>query len=80
VNQQQQEIKVSDSENGEPKIPFWRVMISVIQASFGVQNHNNRERDFTKGSFMPFVVAALLFTAVFIGVLLVIVNTVLSNA
>jgi hypothetical protein len=79
VNQQQQEIKMSDKENGEPKIPFWRVMMSVIQASFGVQNQNNRERDFTSGKLMPFLIAAVLFTAVFVGVLLVIVNTVLSG-
>jgi hypothetical protein len=80
VNQQQQEIKMGNGENEEAKIPFWRVMVSVIQASFGVQNKDNRERDFTKGSFMPFVVAALLFTAAFVGVLLFIVNRVLGGA
>jgi hypothetical protein len=87
VNQQQQESKTKDdaakdnsakdSATTNSKIPFWRVMLSVIQASFGVQNHDNRERDFTQGRFLPFVVAALVFTVVFVVVLMLIVRAVL---
>lgn len=63
----------------EPDIPFWRVVISVIQASFGVQNPANRERDFKQGRMLPFIVAALLFTGVFILTLVLIVNMVLGS-
>lgn len=45
-------------------------MLSVMQASIGVQNAKNRERDFTQGSLVPFIVAALLFTGVFVLVVL----------
>lgn len=60
-------------------IPFWQVVISVIQASFGVQNSRNRERDFTQGKFMAFVVAALLFTAIFVMTIAFVVSLVLPD-
>lgn len=66
------------SKDGEKvKIPFWRMLLSVMQASFGVQNKANKERDFASGSITGFVVAALIFTAIFIAVLSTIVNLVL---
>ena len=61
------------------KIPFYRVVLSVLQASFGVQSEHNRERDFTSGKFMPYVVAAVLFTILFVITLIVIVNMVLGS-
>lgn len=59
------------------KIPFWRMLLSVMQASFGVQNKANKERDFASGSITGFIVAALIFTAIFIAVLVAIVRLVL---
>ncbi|MES2626994.1 MAG: DUF2970 domain-containing protein [Pseudomonadota bacterium] len=76
LEQQREESKTT----GTPKnIPFWHVVLSVVQASFGVQSANNRERDFKQGRLMAFIVAALLFTSVFVGVLLLIVRWVLST-
>jgi hypothetical protein len=69
--------RIVESKNG--KIPFWRVVLSVIQASFGVQSKENRERDFKQGSWVPFVIAALVFTAVFVLVLLAVVRVVLAG-
>jgi hypothetical protein len=60
-------------------IPFWRVVLSVMQASFGVQNRTNRERDFASGKFLPFVVAALLFTALFVLSIALVVRLVLPE-
>jgi hypothetical protein len=65
-------------DKSHDNIPFWRVVLSVIQASFGVQNPANRERDFKQGSIMPFVVAAVLFTVLFVVTLLLVVNLVLG--
>jgi hypothetical protein len=79
VNQAPEKSKApeqSTKENDNPemnaeKIPFWRVLLSVLQASFGVQSAKNRERDFTQGKLLPFIVAALLFTLFFVlGVML----------
>jgi hypothetical protein len=71
-------VKQQITESKNDKIPFWRVVLSVIQASFGVQSRENRERDFKQGSWMPFVIAALLFTAAFVLILLFVVQTVLT--
>lgn len=71
-----------ESKNHQQKqadIPFWRVVLSVLQASFGVQSNTNRERDFGSRSIWPFVVAALLFTVIFILVLSFIVKLALPG-
>jgi len=60
-------------------IPFWRVVLSVLQASFGVQNPANRERDFSSRSIWPFVVAALIFTVLFVFSIAFIVKLVLPD-
>tara|TARA_R110000772_G_scaffold212502_1_gene323072 strand:- start:642 stop:878 length:237 start_codon:yes stop_codon:yes gene_type:complete len=70
VDQAQEKSKDSEQNPNQKKIPFWRIMLSVMQASIGVQNAKNRERDFTQGSLVPFIVAALLFTGVFVLVVL----------
>jgi len=66
-----------NSDGEERKLPFWRTMLSVVQASFGVQSKKNKERDFANGSVKGFIVAALIFTALFIMTLVVVVKTVL---
>ncbi len=66
-----------NSDNGSKDVPFWRMLLSVMQASFGVQNRKNKERDFASGSIKGFVVAALIFTAVFVLVLVTVVRMVL---
>jgi hypothetical protein len=60
------------------RLPFWRMMLSVIQASFGVQSKENKERDFASGSIKGFIVAALIFTTIFIFVLIGVVTMVLD--
>jgi len=68
-----------DPETGpEPRRPlsFWRTMLRVVQASFGVQSRKNRERDFARGSITGFIVAALVFTLLFVLLLMFIVSLV----
>jgi hypothetical protein len=72
-------VKQQIQESKRDKIPFWRVVLSVIQASFGVQNKENRERDFKQGNWVPFVIAAVIFTAVFVLALLFVVQLVLAG-
>jgi hypothetical protein len=60
------------------KLPFWRMMLSVVQASFGVQNRANKERDFEQGSIGGFIGAALIFTFLFVMTLVFIVRSVLN--
>ena len=69
----------ASNQSAPKKIPFYKVLLSVIQASFGVQNSQNRERDFTQGKFWPFVVAALLVTVVFVLTVATVVKMVLAK-
>ncbi|OQX34005.1 MAG: hypothetical protein B0D91_13200 [Oceanospirillales bacterium LUC14_002_19_P2] len=57
---------------------IFRVIQSVLAAAFGVQSNRNRERDFTEGKPGHFIIAGILFTVIFIIVLISIVNTVLG--
>lgn len=66
-----------DSPAGRQSLPFWKVVLSVVQASFGVQNESTRARDFGQGRVLPFVAAAVLFTAVFVLGLMLVVKLVL---
>lgn len=67
-----------EEQESQRKLSFWRMMISVIQASFGVQSEENKKRDFAQGSIKGFIFAALIFTVVFVLTLVVIVRLVLS--
>jgi hypothetical protein len=71
-----------DSESNQPekKPSPLQVVGSVLAAGFGVQSRKNRERDFKGGSFKTFIVAGILFTAVFIGTVYLVVSLVLENA
>ncbi len=66
-----------DSPSGQ-KLPFWRMLLSVMQASFGVQSEANKERDFANGSIKGFVVAALIFNVLFVLTIVMVVRSVLS--
>ena len=56
-----------------------QVAASVFAAGLGVQSSKNRERDFKQGRIGTFIVAGLVFTALFIGTVYTVVSVVLSN-
>lgn len=58
------------NNNPAPGPGFFQVLQSIAGAAFGVQSRHQREQDFGSGSPIPFVVGGVLFTLVFIGVLL----------
>jgi len=65
-------------DSNEPvKLSFWKMLLSVMQASFGVQNRKNKERDFASGNIKGFIAAALIFTALFVLTVATVVNLVL---
>lgn len=65
---------------GEDKgsLTFSSVAMSILAAAIGVQSKANKERDFKHGSPGAFIVAGLLFTALFVGALVLVVRFVLS--
>lgn len=50
--------------------------MSVLAAALGVQNRKNRERDFEHGNPVVFIVAGVIFTIVFVLMIVGIVNLV----
>ena len=62
----------------EGKIGFLKVMGSVMAAAFGVRSRKFQERDFQSRSAAPFIVGGILFTLLFVGALVLIVNWVMS--
>jgi hypothetical protein len=53
------------------------VALSVFAAAFGVQNSKNRERDFSRGNPVVFIMAGLIFTAIFVLTIIGVVYLVL---
>ena len=53
------------------------VMQSVLSAGLGVQSSENRERDFSRGNPLTFIIVGLVFTGLFILVLVGVVWLVL---
>ncbi len=57
-----------------------QVVGSVFAAGLGVQSSKNRERDFKQGRVGVFIAAGIIFTLLFIGVVVTIVQVVLKSA
>jgi len=61
------------------KNSFGETFKSVGSAFIGVQSNKNRERDFAKGKASHFIIAGVIATILFIGVLITIVSYVLPS-
>lgn len=59
---------------------FWSVLSSAAAALFGVQSSKNRERDFTRGKPIHYIMVGLFVTTVFVLSVWGIVKLVLSKA
>jgi hypothetical protein len=69
-----------DRKDDQTPLTFMSVVLSTLAAAIGVQSKANKERDFKHGSAGPFIVAGLIFTALFVGTLVLVVRFVLSAA
>lgn len=56
----------NESETAREGTGFWAVVQSVGAAMIGVQSHKNRERDFTEGKPIHFIVGGLIGTFLFL--------------
>jgi uncharacterized membrane protein YidH (DUF202 family) len=63
-----------------PSPTFWQVLKSVVAAALGVQNRANLERDFSHGKPIHYIMVGLLFTVLFVCVLVGIVMLVMRLA
>jgi hypothetical protein len=71
---------MSDNQQPPHKPTFFQILFSTIAAAFGVQSSKNRERDFTGGNIYVYMTAGVIFTAVFILVMVLIVKAVLKGS
>lgn len=55
-----------------------QVIKSVLSAAIGVQSGDNRERDFTQGSFTTYVIAGIVFTILFVLGLIFLVSNIIG--
>ena len=73
---------MSDRDNDDqPRKPGWgQVILSTLAAAFGVQTNKNRERDFEAGSVKVYIIAGVVFTALFVLGVVLLVKLVLSQS
>ena len=60
---------MDDPDSGKPPT-LWQMLHSILAAAFGVQSGKNRARDFTHGKASHFIALGVLFTLLFILVLI----------
>ncbi|MGI5308463.1 DUF2970 domain-containing protein [Rheinheimera sp. WS51] len=60
------------------KPSFFKVIKAVLGGLIGVQSEQQRQHDFTDKSPVPYIITAVIFTLLFVFVLLLVVNWVLS--
>ncbi|GHD45545.1 Protein of unknown function [Marinobacter persicus] len=67
-------------EDGPPRKPgVGKILQSVLAGALGVQSEKRRQEDFSSHSPVPYIIAGLLFTTVFVVSLIVIVKLVLAS-
>lgn len=66
------------ADDSQKKVGLLAVVMSVMAAMFGVRGSKAHERDFTKGRPAAYVLVGLIFTALFVGVLIGVVMLVLQ--
>ena len=64
-------------ENSEKKLSLIDVALSTCAAALGVQSSKNRKRDFSKGKPLTFFISGLVFTIIFVLIIVGIVQLVI---
>jgi len=67
-----------ERRDDEQPLTLRQMISSVFAAAFGVQSSRNRERDFSRGKPLHFIVLGVIFTALFVLAVVLVVNLVLS--
>lgn len=69
----------SESDDSQDQLSFGQMLASTLWAALGVQNKQNRERDFTKGKATHFIFFGIGFTVLFVLGMYTLVSLVLSG-
>ena len=68
----------NSTDDPQEKIGLFAVVMSVMAAMFGVRGSRAHERDFTKGRPAAYIIVGLIFTVLFVGLLVGVVVLVLK--
>lgn len=61
------------------KLGLWHIVQSVLAAMFGVRSQRKYKTDFEQGSLAEFMVVGIIAVAIFVLILIAIVNVVVSQ-
>ena len=71
---------MDQQDNNQQEPGLRQTVASVLAAAFGVQSNANRQRDFKHGKARNFIIAGVVFTALFVLTLVLVVRLVLRQA
>ena len=69
-----------DTPEKPGKLNPLQVVGSIFAAGLGVQSSKNRERDFKQGRIGVFITAGIVFTLLFVGTVIAVVQMVINTA
>ena len=78
MSDQEKEQPATQEQDKASSLKPLHVVGSVFAAGLGVQSSKNRERDFKQGRFGVFIAAGIIFTLLFIGTVVTVVQLVLK--
>lgn len=77
----QTEAQTEEEANEERAgISTLQLIQSTLAGALGVQSSKNRKRDFANARASQFVIAGIVFTALFVGIMVLLVRTILSTS
>ena len=68
---------MTDDKTDRDGLSFWELIGSTLAAAIGVQKKSNKERDFSRGRPLQFILAGVIFTALFVLAVVAVVQLVL---
>jgi hypothetical protein len=72
------ETEKSEPDPDEEGLTLLQLISSALAAGFGVQSSKNRKRDFSKGRPSQFIAIGIIFTVLFVLIMIGVVNLVLG--
>lgn len=69
----------NNEQHNAAKPSLLRVVASILAGMFGVQSERNRQRDFSHGSPLPFILAGITFITLFVLLMISIVSLVVKT-
>ena len=76
-NQMTQNKKTTQSNQNKKR--FFALILTTLAAAIGVQSKQKLEEDFSQSSAIPFIIAGVVFTVLFVFLLILIVKIVLAQ-